>query len=168
MHVPSTVLAVAVAAAGFAGASRAAELSAECRPIVVAIEKSLHTDHHTVASHGANTVHGVTVNGTTWLQMDGTWRKSPMTVEANIAMSRENLKAARSYACKALPDSVVDGKPVANWATHTVVEDGTAHSRIAIAKGTGLVVSVENWHAGETGPPDIVTRYDYANVKPPL
>ena len=168
MQVPSAVLAIAVAATGLAGASRAAELSAECRPIVAAIEKSLHTDHSTVASHGANTVHGVTVNGTTWLQMDGTWRKSPMTVEANIAMSRENLKGARSYTCKSLPDSVVDGKPVANWATHTVADDVTADSRIAIAKGSGLVVSVENRHSGDAGPADIVTHYDYADVKPPI
>jgi hypothetical protein len=110
----------------------------------------------------------VTVQGTTWLQIDGGWRKSPMTVEANIAMSRANLKEARSYTCKALPDAVVDGKPVATWATHTVVEDGSADSRIAIAKASGLVVSVENWHAAPTGPADIVTHYDYVDVKPPI
>ena len=166
MHVPSFVLVVA-AASVLAAPSRAADLTAECRTVVSAMEKSLHTDHSTVASHGANTVHGVTVQGTTWLQVDGTWRKSPMTVESHIAMSRANLKEARSYTCKALPDSVIDGKPVANWATHTVVEHGSADSRIAIAKGSGLVVSVENWRALDTGPADLVTRYDYTNVKPP-
>jgi len=159
---------VLAAASCLAAASGAAELSPECRAIVIALEKSLHTDHRTTSTHGKDTVHGVTVQGTTWLQVDGGWRKSPMTVEANIAMSRANLKDARSYTCKALPDSLIDGKPVANWATHTVVEDGSADSRIAIAKGTGLVLNVENWHAAPTGPADIATRYDYVNVKPPL
>ena len=167
MRIRTPVL-VSVAALGLAGAGRAAELSAQCRPIVVAMEKSLQTNHSSTATHGADTVHGVTVDGTTWLQVPGGWRKSPLSVQANIAMSRENLKQATSYTCRPLPDSVVDGKPVVNWATHTVVEDGTADSRIAIAKGSGLVVSVENWHAGATGQPDIVTRYDYANVKPPI
>jgi hypothetical protein len=167
MQVPRAVLVLA-AASCLAAASGAAQLSPQCQAIVIALEKSLHTDHTTTATHGKDTVHGVTVQGTTWLQVDGGWRKSPMTVEANIAMSRANLKDARSYTCKALPDSVVDGKPVANWSTHTVVEDGSADSRVAIAKGTGLVVSVENWHAASAGPADIVTRYEYANVKPPI
>ncbi|MFL6680643.1 MAG: hypothetical protein ACJ8IK_20055 [Burkholderiaceae bacterium] len=167
MHVHASLLVVALASC-VAGASGAAELSPECRAIVVALEKSLHTDHSTISTHGKDTVHGVTVQGTTWLQTNDGWRKSPMTVEANIAMSRANLADARSYQCKALPDSVVDGKPVANWSTHTVVADGSADSRIAIAKGSGLVVSVENWHAAPAGPADIVTHYDYANVKRPI
>jgi hypothetical protein len=168
MRIRPAVLACAVAALSLPGTSRAADLSAQCRPIVAAMEKSLQTNHGTTATHGTDTVHGVTVDGTTWLQVRGEWRKSPLSVQANIAMSRENLKEATSYTCRALPDSVVDGKPVANWATHTVVDAITADSHIAIARSTGLVVSVENRHAGETGPADIVTHYDYANVKAPL
>jgi hypothetical protein len=168
MRIQLAVLACAVATLGLPGASGAADLSPQCRPVVAAMEKSLQTNHSTLATHGADSVNGVTVDGTTWLQVRGQWRKSPLSVQANIAMSRENLKEATSYTCKALPDAVVDGKPAAIWATHTVVDTIAVDSRIAIARATGLVVSVENRHAGETGPADIVTHYDYGNVKAPL
>jgi hypothetical protein len=145
----------------------AAELSAACKPVFAAMEKSLQANHTTTTTHGANVMRGVTVDGTLYLQVGGAWRKSPISVQDNLAMSRENLKGAKEYTCKALPDSVVDGTPVTNYATHTVSDDAVIDSLVAIAKGSGLAVSVENRRTGDAGA-DMVTKYAYGNVKAPI
>ena len=145
----------------------AAELSAECKPILAAMEKSLRADHTTTTAHGAETMRGVTVGGTVYVQGRGAWRKSPMTVQQSIEQMRENLRDAKAFTCKALPDAVADGTPVLMYATHTVTDDGTQDSRIAVAKSTGLAVSVENRNPGEPGA-DMTTHYGYANVKAPM
>ena len=166
MHV-RPIFALAALALCTLTAVRGADLSADCKPVFAAMEKSLQVNHATTSTHGADVVHGVTVDGTVYLQMRGAWRKSPISVQDNLAMSRENLKDAREYSCKALPDSVVDGTPVANYATRTVNDDTVIDSRIAIAKDSGLAVSVENRRTGETGG-DVVTKYSYGNVKAPI
>jgi hypothetical protein len=167
MHVRSIAFALAAIGLCALTSARGADLSADCKPVFAAMEKSLQANHTTTTTHGADVMRGVTVDGTLYLQIGGAWRKSPISVQDNLAMSRENLKSAREYTCKALPDSVVDGTPVANYATHTVNDDAVIDSRIEIAKGSGLAVSVENQRAGEHGG-GLVTKYSYGNVKAPI
>ena len=144
-----------------------AELSGDCKPVAAAMEKSVQADHATTTTRGADTMQGITVGGAIYVQSKGAWHKSPMTVQDNLAMSRDNLKAAQEYSCKALPDSVVDGTAVANFTTHTVNSGTVVDSRIAIAKATGLAVSVENRLSGDANAV-MVTHYRYGNVKAPL
>jgi hypothetical protein len=61
----------------------------------------------------------------------------------------------------------IRGTPVANDATHTVIDDGTQGTRIALAKSTGLAVSVENPNPGDPCS-DLVTRYGHSGVKAPM
>ena len=146
----------------------AASLSADCKPVFAAMEKTLLSNHTTVTTRGSETLRGVTVDGTTYLQVNGAWRKSPFTPQDNVTQSRGNLKDAKEYTCKPLPDAVVDGTPVVNFATHTVgSEDDIIDSRIAISKATGLAVSIEN-RRGADGAASYMTRYGYANVKAPM
>ena len=156
--------------AGASPEGRAVELSSACRPVFVAMEKTVQSNHAitTTSTHGGDATRGVTVDGTAWLQVRGAWRKSPLTVQAMIDMSRENLKDAKEYSCKSLPDSVVDGTPVSNYATHDVSgDDDVIDSRVAIAKATGLAVSVENRIGGDASA-TTTTHYTYGNVKAPM
>jgi hypothetical protein len=107
------------------------------------------------------------VAGATSIEVRGAWRKAPVTVQQQLDMSRENLKDAKSFTCKALPDSVVDGVPVANYATRTVTEDDTVDTRVSISRATGLAVSVENIIGGDAGA-SLVTHYGYSGVKAPI
>ena len=161
-----TPVLIAALAAG-AAAAHGAELTAECRPLMAAMEKSIQTDHTTTTTHGAQVMKGVTVGGAIYVQSHGAWVKSPITVQDNLAMSRENLKDATEFSCKLLPDSVIDGTPVTNYATHNSSPDTVMDSRIAIAKGTGLAVRVENRPADDPGG-TMVTTYSYGNVKAPI
>ncbi len=166
MHVRHTVALSSLALCALT-AARGAELSAGCKPVFAAMEKSLQVNHTTTTTHGADVMRGVTVDGALYLQIGGAWRKSPISVQDNLAMSRENLKDAKEYTCTALPDSVVDGTPVANYATHTVNADAVIDTRLSISKASGLAVSVENRRAGETGG-GLVTKYGYGNIKAPI
>ena len=159
-------VATAVLMMGALAPCHAAELSGDCKPIFDAMEKTLLSNHTTTTTRGSETMRGVTVGGTAYLQIKGAWRKSPLTPQDNIVQSRANLKDAKEYSCKALPDAVVDGVPVATFATHTVGSEGDViDSRIALAKSTGLAVSVENHIGSKVG---YMTRYGYTDVKAPL
>ena len=166
MHHDTPVL-LAALALGASALAHGAELTAECRPLMAAMEKSIQTDHTTTTTHGTQVMKGVTVGGAIYVQSRGAWVKSPITVQENLAMSRENLKDATEFSCKTLPDSVIDGTPVTNYATHNASPDTVMDSRIAIAKGTGLAVRVENHPAGDPGGA-MVTTYSYGNVKAPI
>lgn len=157
-----------LATQGLACSASAAELSADCKPAVAAMEKSLVADHTIVATRGADTMRGVTVGGQSWIQVQGAWRKSPVSPKESAEMAHENLKGAKQFSCKALPDTVIEGTPVVVYATHTVSgDDDVMDSRVAISKATGLVVSVESRAGGETGF-GMVTHYGYGNVKAPM
>lgn len=159
---------IAVAAFGLFGPAFGAELSSACKPVLASIEKTLATDHVTSSTQASSTVQGITVGGVLYVQVRGAWRKSPATAQGIIAQSRENLKDAREFACRPLPDSIVDGVPALNIATHTVSEDGdNEDGTVAIDKRNGLTVRVES-HLN--GGPDArhVTHYTYGNVKAPL
>jgi len=157
--------------AGVPLAPSAADLSAACKPPVAALEKTVRSDHRSITtstSHGEDAVQGVTVGGTSYLQVRGAWRKSPLAVKDLLDQMHEDLKDAKEFGCKALADSVVDGTPVANYATHTVSgDDDVVDSRVAVAKSTGLVVSVEN-HVGGDASATTVTHYTYGSVKAPM
>ncbi|MCK9686643.1 hypothetical protein [Scleromatobacter humisilvae] len=167
MPIRSTALALAAAVLATSTTPRAAELSGDCKPVFAALEKSIQANHTTTTNRGTDVLHGVTVDGAVYIQVRGAWRKSEISARDNIAMSRENLKDASEFSCKALPDSVVDGTPAANYATHTVNDDVVIDTRIAIAKGTGLALSVVTRLPGGGGG-DVVTRYAYGNVKAPI
>ncbi len=144
-----------------------AALSPACKPIMEAMEKTLLADHTTTTTRAGSDVNGITVGGTMYIQIKGAWRKSPMSAQDALANSRENLQAAKEFNCSPLADSVIDGTPVANYATHEVSEDGGNDGKVSISRSSGLVIRVENDLKG--GPEShYVTRYGFGSVKAPM
>jgi hypothetical protein len=142
-----------------------AQLSGACQPVFAAMEKTMRADHATSTTRAGESLHGITVGGVNYLQMQGVWKKSPMSVQDNIDRSHENLKNATEYSCKPLPDSTVNGVAVANYATHTVggaVIDNT----ISIDRRTGLAVTVTT-DIKDSGS-HVVTQYSYSGIKAPI
>ena len=160
-------LALWAALAVASGSASAVELSAECKPLFDAMEKTIRSDHSTTTVREGNTIQGVSVGGTMYVQIQGAWRKSPMSVQDVLAQTRENLKNAKEYRCQRGADAIVDGTPSTIYKTHTVSEFGSGDATVAIAKGSGLAVQVENTMTGEANM-RFVTRYSYVNVKPPM
>jgi len=159
---PTLLLLLAIAAPAFG-----AELSPACKPIMDAMEKTLLSDHTTTTTRAEGSVNGITAGGTMYIQVKGAWRKSAMSAKDALANSRENLKAAKEFTCTPLADSVIDGTPVANYATHEVNEDGGNDGKVSIAKSSGMVLQVENDLKGGAGT-HYVTHYGFGSVKAPM
>lgn len=105
----------------------------------------------------------VQVGGKTYIQVDGVWTVSKMTVDDEVAMINENKKTAATT-CKAAGDDTVDGQPVAVYDTHIVNEGSASDNRLWISKLTGLPLKIET-HLADGGVG--VQHMRYAGVTAP-
>jgi hypothetical protein len=158
------VLLFPVLVAGVSHSAIGAQLSGACQPVFAAMEKTMQVDHATTTTRAGQSIHGITVGGVNYLQLQGVWKKSPITVQDNIDRSRENLKNAKEHSCKPLPDSTVSGVAVTNYATHTV-GDAVIDNTISIDKRTGLAVMVTTDIKDGS---HMVTQYTYGGIKAPI
>jgi hypothetical protein len=158
--VPVT-FAMAVAGAG------AAELSADCKVVSAAMEKTIGTDHTLSIVRNGVASQGVTAGGVNYVQVKGAWRRSPMSAAGMVAQEHENIRDAREYRCQRVGDSAVDGVPVTLYKTHTVTDFATDDGTVAISRSNGVVVRVEGDMKGDANF-KFVAHYGYGNVKPPM
>ena len=98
----------------------------------------------------------------------GKWRKSPI----DIAEMRKSVKGADSKVkatCSHLRDESVNGDPAAVWRIHSVTDAGTTDTDLWISRRSGLLLKsdVHQDVGGSLGKSHIVSRYEYANVRPP-
>ena len=91
----------------------------------------------------------IQVGGKTYIQVDGAWTVSKMSVDDEVAMINANKKTAATT-CKASGDDTVDGQPVAVYDTHIVNEGSTSDNRLWISKLTGLPLKIET-HLADGG-----------------
>jgi hypothetical protein len=154
-------LAVTSATAG------AAELTGDCKPVWAAMEKTMRADHTASTVRDGTTIQGVTAGGVNYVQIRGTWRKSPMSVQQVIEQQHDNLKDAKEYRCQRIGDSTVDGAPVTLYKTQTVNDSTTGESTIAISRSDGVAVQVDATIKGDANM-HFITHYAYGNVKPPM
>jgi hypothetical protein len=164
---PAFAFAFASAFALASAGAGAAELSADCKAVSAAMEKTIGTDHTTAIVRNGVTSHGVTAGGVNYVEIKGAWRKSPMSAKDMIAQEHENIRDAKEYRCQRVGDAMVDGVPVTVYKTHTVTDSATDEGTIAIARGTGLAVQVEGDLKGDANF-KFVAHYGYGNVKPPM
>jgi hypothetical protein len=159
-----SVLVCAIAAPAFAQAP-----PGTCKVVFDAMLKGVTTPHHSVTTKdGAATGELIATADAMYVKLRGEWRKSPMTPQAMLAQQQQNIRDTTVATCSALPDDVVDGKPVAVYQTHYEQKDlGASDAKIWIAKATGLPLRTDvSREAGDKV--SIVTRFDYDNIKAPV
>jgi hypothetical protein len=158
---------VALVTLALTGAAVAAEVSAACKPVIDGTEKTLLSDHSTLTVDGAESTRSVTLGGQAWYQEGKHWRKSLLTPLQFVRAFRDDIKAAREFTCKLLPDSEIDATPVAVIGTHVVSGNGDfVDSRVAIVKSSGLLMSVVNL-PDEKGTVGREKHYAYDNIQGP-
>jgi hypothetical protein len=110
----------------------------------------------------------IAVNGKNYVRHNGAWRASPMSMAEMVKQEKENIDSATAYTCKAERDEDVGGQAATVYRTH-LVNGATSDGEVWIAKGSGLVLRVEqDIDTGDsTGKTHVSTRYYYANVKAP-
>ena len=169
------VIAAALSAGTIPVLAHARAIPAACRPLVDAERKTVTTSKHayttrTSANAGqqTRTVEGITFGGVIYVQYNGKWRRSPATPAQMLAQLDTNVTTATAFSCTHVGDESASGAVAAVFTSHTDNEGVKADARIWVAKGSGLVLRVEEDR--DTGGGDkahVSIRYDYTNVQAP-
>lgn len=155
--------------------AEAQNIPAACQPMIDAQRKVITTPHHVYSTEPPahpgdkeKTSEVISAGGVTYVLLNGTWRRRPMTTAAALAQMDENLKNTKTFSCQRAGDGFAGGVPAAVYTAHTENEDVKTDVRIWIAKGSGLVLRVDDdVDTGGGSKNHISVRYDYANVTAP-
>lgn len=152
--------------------ARAQTLSPECQAMMDAGAKQFSVPSHafmtsTGISSALSQSEMINVNGVTYAMVNGTWMKSPVSVEQLIQQSRAQVASAKAHTCQAMPEETVDGVATSVYTSHTVTATGATDSRVWIAKATGLPIKSEIDMTMGDRKSHTSVRYEYNNVTAP-
>jgi hypothetical protein len=147
-----------------------AALSSECQAVTNAMLRVATTPHHAVATSSklSGVTESIMAGDTNYFKYHGVWKKSPLSPKDNLEREQDNIKNARVYTCRRLPDELLDGASVAVYTAHSETADvGTTDAKLWISKATGLPLRTDSDIDVGTKQ-HLSVRYDYANIKPPI
>jgi hypothetical protein len=157
---------------GVFGVSRlAAGQTPACKPVSDAMLKVVTTPHHAVSTRdGSQRSESIVVDNTSYIQIKGAWRKSPISPHDQLQQEQENIKNAKVYTCTRLRSETVDGIAAVAYHVHSETPDvGTSEGTVWIAPSLGLPVKTEEDITQSMGPKMHVSiAWDYANVHAPV
>lgn len=170
----ATLIALLLSATAAGQPARGA-VDAACKPVLDAILKQITTPTHLYATETA-TFHGgkpetqelIYASDAVYVQIKGQWRRSPMSAQNMRKQQEENVRNAKSMACRYLRDETVNGEAAAVYHSQGETEAGKSEATLWVSKRTGLPLRSEN--DIDTGAKDKVhleIRYEYAGVRPP-
>ena len=175
LHHALQLLAAACCIAAIPGRASAQKTPAACQPLIDAARKTILTPNHLYETEGsgrrgdnARSVETISTGGATYVQMNGTWRRSPMTPKQAAAQMDTNVATATVYTCTHVGDESVAGTATAVYTSHTENEGVKADARTWVAKSSGLFLRTEE--DVDTGGGDkrhMSIRYEYTNVQAP-
>jgi hypothetical protein len=155
--------------------AQAPKIPAACQPMVDAQRKVITTPHHVYSTEGAarpgdkaKTSEAISAGGVTYVLLNGTWRRTPMTTKDALAQMDENLANATAFSCQHVGDEPVAGVAAAVYTAHNENAGVKVDVRTWVAKGSGLVLRTEDdMDTGGGRKSHISVRYDYTNVQAP-
>ena len=147
-------------------------LSPECQAMMDAGVKQFSVPSHafmtsTGISSALTQSEMINVNGATYAMVNGTWMKSPVSVEQLIQQSQAQVASAKAHTCQAMPDETLDGVAASVYTSHTETATGATDSRVWIAKATGLPIKSEIDLTMGDRKSHTSVRYEYNNVTAP-
>lgn len=167
-----TVLGLAVTPIG----ARAQTVPAACRPLIDAQKKQITTPYHSYVTAGpvkqgekATTMETISTGGAIYTSYNGKWRRIPMTPTDAVNQLQENLANAKNLFCQRVGEESVAGGPAVVYSLHSETEDAKNDERLWVAKGTGLLLRMDDdLDTGQaTGKRHTSVRYEYTNVQAP-
>jgi len=155
-----------------AASAGAQTLSPECQAMMDAGVKQFSVPSHAfITSTGISSALAqsemINVNGATYAMVNGTWMKSPVSVDQLIQQSQAQVASAKSHTCQVMPDETVDGVAASVYTSHTETATGATDSRVWIAKATGLPIKSEIDMTMGARKSHTSVRYEYNNVTAP-
>lgn len=140
-----------------------------CQPLVDAAKQQIMTPHHAWVTQGGRTTESIAIGGATYIQVHGTWKRSPMGAKEALDQMQENLRTATAYSCQHLGNESVGGVPAAVYTSHVENQGVKADAKTWIATATGLILRQEEDMGTDdgTGTTHMSIRWDYSNVHVP-
>ena len=98
-----------------------------------------------------------------YIQIDGAWRRSPMSPRELLEQLERNLTTAKTYSCQQVGHESVGGASATVFTAHTENEGVVGDTRTWIANATGLPVRQdEDLDTGMGDKRHMSLRFDYA------
>jgi hypothetical protein len=166
-----TRLALAVLFVGVLGPDGpAAAQATACKPVTDAMLKVATTPHHAVStSERSGATETIVVDNTTYVQIKGVWRKSPLTPQQQLEQEQENITDAKVYTCRMLRAETVNGVAANAYKVHSESDAGASDGTVWVAPSLGLPVKTEEDITPQVGPKMHVSiAWDYTNIHAPV
>ncbi|MHB8486117.1 MAG: hypothetical protein ACYDCM_10370 [Candidatus Acidiferrales bacterium] len=146
-----------------------------CKVLFSAFDKTLITPNHSYVSETVSAKdrpknnEQILAGGIRYIQVNGKWRKSPVTTQQLQEQDRENRQNAKEYACRYVREEPVQGESAAVYNAHSKTEDFTSDAQVWVSKSRGLILREEEvMDMGDAGGKfHISIRYEYGNVQAP-
>ena len=142
-----------------------------CKTVLDAGERLTTTPHHAyvtrVSGNKQELREDISVDGAIYVQINGKWKKSPLTVQARLKQQQENRASAKNTSCHHVRAEAVNGEPADVYSVHGVNEGITSDSMVWISKGKNQILrQEEDIDETDTKFHESV-RYEYTNVAAP-
>ena len=172
---PGSLRLVALLVAATPVGAAAQSAPAACRPLIEAEKKQIMTAHHVYmterplgAAAKEKTSESIFAGGVMYIQIDGAWRRSPMSPRELLEQLERNLSTAKAYSCQQVGHESVGGASATVFTAHTENEGVVGDTRTWIANATGLPVRQdEDLDTGMGDKRHMSLRFDYADVHAP-
>src|SRR5579871_4975706 len=148
-----------------------------CQPVIDADLKLYTIPVHIFMTKTAGYNGGATtsseniyVNNTTYLMINGKWRKSPASPQKMLEVRKEALASNTNTTCRRVREEAVNGEPAVVYSGVTVSPEDKVESTTWISKARGVPLKTEmdtDVGGGKAGKSHTTVRYEYSNVKPP-
>ena len=171
--VRASVIAILIFAAAAAQPARAADPL--CKLVLDAMAKQITTPSHLYATEVTarrggkpRATESIYAGGAIYVQVQGQWKRSPMSIQGMQKQHEENVRNAKSMTCRYLRDETVDGEAAAVYRSQAETQDAKSDSTLWISKRSGLPLRSESdMDLGGGDKMHLAIRYDYAGVRPP-
>ncbi len=157
-------------------ATAALAQAASCQPVFAAAARQVALPLHMYMTQTGGATPGKTIRsetihagGAIYVQVNGTWSRSHMTVQELQQQEAENQRNAKGTTCRYLRDEAVNGQAAAVYSERTADADSKTDATVWISKSQGvpLRVDMDMDVGGPGGKSHYTTRYEYGAVQPP-
>ncbi len=143
----------------------------ECKKVLDAGERLTTTPHHAymtqVNGKKQEVREEISVDGAIYVQVNGKWKKSPLTVQDLLKQQQENRATAKNMSCRHLRDEAVNGEAAEVYSAHAENEGIASDSLVWISKSKNQILRQED-DIDETDTKfHVSVRYEYTNVAAP-
>lgn len=157
--------------ASWCGSASAVHAQDECKKVMDAGERLTTTPHHgymtQINGKKQELREDISVDGAIYIQVNGKWRKSPLTVQDRLKQQQENRATAKNTSCRHLRDESVNGEAAEVYSAHAENEGITSDSVVWISKSKNQILRQED-DIDETDTKfHESVRYEYTNVTAP-